>query len=315
MKSSLFPKIKPYDEGFLKVSKIHTLHYEQVGNPKGKPAIFLHGGPGVGIIPEYRRLLDPKFYRIILLDQRGAGKSRPFAELRENTALHLVEDLEKLRNHLDIKKWLVTGGSWGSLLALLYAISYPRPVKGIIIRGVCLGRKKENDWLFKPGGASEIWPDEWEKFVSIIPKNNQDRILHHYYRLLTSKKTQTEAAKRWSNWEEAIMSIIPKKRKSSFLDSKKEISFAKTECHYALHNFFISPENLILNNADKIKNIPVYIIQGRYDTICPMSSAWDLHKALPKSKLVIVPLGSHTPFDEAMTSELIKAQEKFKKIW
>ena len=170
----LFPKIKPYNHGYLKVSSLHTLHYEEVGNPKGKPLIFLHGGPGVGILPDYRRLFDPKFYRIILLDQRGAGKSTPPAELKENTTWHLVKDLEKLRKHLEIKKWLVTGGSWGSTLALVYSIKHPKSIKGIIIRGVYLARTHyKDDWLLNGKGAAQIWPDQWEKYISIIPKKER----------------------------------------------------------------------------------------------------------------------------------------------
>ncbi len=312
----LFPKIKPYNEGYLKVSPLHTLHYEEVGNPKGRPVIFLHGGPGVGIIPGYRRFFDPKFYRVILLDQRGSGKSTPFSELKDNNTKNLVDDLEKLKNHLGIKeKWIVTGGSWGSTLALMYAIKYPESVKGIIIRGVFLGRRKEIYWLTKPGGASEIWPDEWEKFISIVPKKELSNIPKAYYKMLNSndKKTVEKAVRHWGAWEGTIMNLVPEKE--SLFDMHKEESFAKIESYYTINNFFINPENYILNNIKKIKDIPLTIVQGRYDTICPAASAYDLHKAHKKSKLVIVPTGSHSPLEPAMINELEKAGEDFKRLY
>jgi len=312
---NFFPKIKPYKESYLKVSKLHTLHYEEVGNPKGKPVIFLHGGPGVGIIPEYRRFFDPKFYRVILLDQRGSGKSTPFSELKENNTKNLVNDLEKLRKHLEIKKWLVTGGSWGSMLAIAYSVKYPKSIKGIIIRGVCLGREKDNNWLMKEG-ASVIWPDEWEKFISVIPKNKRKNIPKAYLKLLTSKdkKTREKAAHYFSEWETTIMNLTPpKKETKKLLDKKREISFAKIESYYTINNFFVDKKLGLLKNIQKIKNIPLTIVQGRYDTICPMRSAWDLHKALPKSKLIIVPNGAHNPGEPPMTSEMIRASEDFKK--
>lgn len=318
MRDKLFQQIKPYSEGFIKVSGLHTLHYEEVGNPDGKPVIFLHGGPGVGIVPQYRQFFDPKFYRIILLDQRGSGQSTPFAEIKENTTQHLVEDLEKLKIHLGIKKWLVTGGSWGSTLALCYAIKYPSSVKAMIIRGVCLGRKKELDWLMKEGGASEIWPDEWEKFISIIPKPQRKDLPKAYFNLLNSKnkKIKIKAAKHWAGWEGTIMSMVPDKAElEKLFDIRKDISFSKIESYYTINDFFMPSKNYILDNAHKMKSIPLTIVQGRYDTICPADSAYQLHKKLPKSKLIIARLGSHTPLDPDMVSHLIKAGEDFKKLW
>jgi proline iminopeptidase len=321
----LYPPISPYNEGYLKVSPIHTLHFEQVGNPNGKPVIFLHGGPGVGIVPAYRRFFDPKFYRIILLDQRGSGKSTPFADLRENTTQDLVNDLEKLKKHLQIKqKWIVTGGSWGSTLAIAYSKKYPKSVKAILIRGVFLGREKENLWLTEEGGASEIWPDEWEKFISIIPKKHQKNLPLAYYKLLTSKNktSRIKAAIHWSKWEGTIMNLIPqnKNKKIKILNPlfniERAISFAKIESYYSMHNFFIKDKKLgLLKNIKKIKNIPLTIIQGRYDTICPIRSAYDLHKALPKSKLIIVPTGSHNPTEPPMASELIMASNSLKQLY
>jgi proline iminopeptidase len=317
MRTKLFPARKPYHSGFLEVSKIHSLYYEEVGNPEGKPVVFLHGGPGVGIHPGYRRFFDPKFYRTILLDQRGSGKSTPFAELRENTTWHLVDDLEKLRKNLKINNWIVTGGSWGSTLALAYAQSYPESVKGIIIRGVFTARTSEMDWLFSEKGAGQIWPDEFEKFISILNKTEKKYIIKSFYKRLNSKtkKTSWEAAKAFAYWEGTIMNLIPdKKETASFLTKDRTIAIAKIECHYTLNNFFMKTENGVFQGIKKIRNIPLTIVQGRYDTICPMRSAYDLHKSLPKSKLIIVPTGSHSPLDPSMTKELIKASEEFKKL-
>lgn len=318
MRTRLFPPVKPYHTGFLRVSKLHTLFYEEAGNPQGKPVIFLHGGPGVGILPAYRRFFDPEFYRVVLLDQRGSGKSTPFAELRENTTWHLVEDLEKLRKHLKIDRWIVTGGSWGSTLALAYAQCYPESVKGMIIRGVFTARASENEWLFSEKGAGQIWPDEFEKFLSILRKAEKREILKSYGKRLTSKNSDIawEAAQSFANWEGTIMNLVPdEKKKSSFLTKERTIAFATIECYYALHNFFMkSKKNGLFQNMNSIRNIPLTIVQGRYDTICPVRSAYDLHKFLPNSKLTIVPTGSHSPLEASMRKALIKESEEFKNL-
>jgi proline iminopeptidase len=317
MRTKLFPPRKPYHSGFLEVSKLHTLYYEEVGNPEGKSVIFLHGGPGVGIHPDYRRFFDPKFYRTILLDQRGSGKSTPFAELRENTTRHLVDDLDKLRKYLKIKSWIVTGGSWGSTLALAYAQRYPGSIKGIIIRGVFTARASEVEWLFSEKGAGQIWPDEFEKFTSLLSQTEKKDIIKSFYKRLNSKtnKTSWEAAKAFAYWEGTIMNLIPdKKETDSFLTKDRTIAMAKIECYYTLNNFFMKTEKGLFQNIKKIKNIPLIIVQGRYDTICPMRSAYDLHKSLPKSKLIIVPTGSHSPLEPPMVKALIKASEEFKNL-
>lgn len=317
-RTKLFPPVKPYHTGFFKVSELHTLYYEEVGNPQGKPVIFLHGGPGVGIHPGYRRFFDPEFYRVVLLDQRGSGKSTPFAELRENTTWNLVEDLEKLRKHLNIKRWIVTGGSWGSTLALAYAQCYPKSVKGILIRGVFTARAFEIEWLFSEQGAGQIWPDEFEKFLSILKKTEKREVIKSYGKRLASKNSDIawEAAKAFANWEGTIMNLVPdEKQKASFLTKERIVAFAKTESYYASHNFFMkSKKNGLFQNMDKIRNIPLTIVQGRYDTICPVRSAYDLHKALPKSKLIIVPTGSHSPLETSMRKALIREGEEFKNL-
>ncbi len=316
-KLQLYPAIEPYREDFLKVSDLHSMHFEEVGNPSGKPAVFLHGGPGVGISPDYRRFFDPQVYRVILPDQRGAGKSLPHAELRENTTWHLVDDLEKLRRHLGIEKWLVMGGSWGSTLALAYAITYPASVAGIIIRGIFLGRRSETDWLHK-FGMNQAFPDEWERYIAPIPENERGDIPGAYLKILTGsdKARQLEAARAWSRWEAATMNLIPDQAAiEDFTDPERALSNARIECQYTVDDFYMKSDNYLLENIDEIRGIPVRIVQGRYDLICPMVSAWELHKALPNSRLEIVPDGSHSPLGPGMVDRLVAASEEFKTLY
>jgi len=311
---TLFPPIEPYRTGRLRVSDLHEIHYEEIGNPKGLPAVFLHGGPGAGIIADYRQFFDPAAYHVVLPDQRGAGQSTPHAELRENTTWDIVEDLEKLRNHLGIERWLVFGGSWGSLLALCYGITHPGSVSGIIIRGVCLGRKWETEWLHQ-FGCSAIYPDRWDEYQSLIPESERGDMVKAYYRRLT-QGTETErmrAAAAWTKWQAATMSLVPDPAAmDDFLTDKKALSIGRIECYYTLNNFFIEPDTWVLDNAAAIADTPCWIVQGRYDVICPAKSAWDLHRALPKSELRFVQLGSHTPLDPAMVDGLVRATEEFK---
>ena len=313
----LFPEIEPYNTGTLKVSDIHTMFYEEAGNPEGKPALFLHGGPGVGIMPGYRRFFDPDFYRVILPDQRGAGRSTPHAELAENTTWDIVEDLEKLRKHLGVDKWVVMGGSWGSTLAISYAITYPRSIKGIIMRGIFLSRPFEINWLHKKGGASQIYPDEWERYIAPISENKRGDTVKAYYEMLTSddEAVRRKAAKAWSRWEGAIMTLFPDvEALEKMTEEKSAMSIGSIECYYTLNNFFMKSDDYLLENIGKMKGIPLRIVQGRYDIICPMQSAWDLHHALPDSELVIVPNGAHSPMDEGMIEELIRGSEDFKEL-
>lgn len=312
----LYPEIEPFRTGRLPVSDLHTLYYEEVGNPQGLPAVFLHGGPGVGIMPKYRQFFDPAAYHLVLFDQRGAGKSTPHAELRENTTWDLVEDIEKLRRHLGIEKWVVFGGSWGSMLALCYAIRHPASVRGIIIRGVCLGRRFETEWLHH-NGASEIYPDEWEHYQALIPPAERGNMVQAYYDRLTGSDgdLQVKAAIAWTRWEGATMSIVlDRDALESFLDPHTSLSIGRIECTYTLKDWFLPSDNYILENAHRMKDIPCRIVQGRYDVICPVRSAWDLHRALPKSELTIVPLGAHSPVDDAMARELVRATEDFKSL-
>lgn len=314
---SLYPEIEPFKVSSLAVSNLHTVVYEEVGNPHGYPALFLHGGPGVGILPGYRRFFDPNFYRVILLDQRGAGRSTPLAELRENTTWELVEDLEKLRRHCGVDKWLVFGGSWGSTLALAYAITYPNSVKALVLRGVFLGRRSEIDWLHRDG-ARQIWPDAWEKFRAIIPESERADMVAAYHRRITSTdpELRRQAARSWSGWEASTMCLIQDPAAIvEMTETDAGIAIGHIECHYTYNGFFMKTDNYLIENAGRIRDLPCRIVQGRYDVICPAVSAWELHKALPKSDLRIVATGAHSPMEAPMVHELVTATEDFKTLW
>lgn len=317
-KRRLFPKIEPFNIGGLKVSDLHEVIYEQVGNPKGHPAVFLHGGPGVGITPAYRRFFDPEFYHVVLLDQRGAGRSTPHAELRENTTWDLVEDLEKLRTHLNLDPWVVMGGSWGSTLALCYAIKYPTSVRGIIIRGIFLATQAERDWLFRPGGASEIFPDYWQDFIDHIPTKERDDLLSAYAKRLSSQDPEEvrAAAQAWTRWEGSIVTLLPNSQElKSMLADKSALSIARAECHYSVKDFFLPTDTYLLDNLDKLSDIPVRIVQGRYDIVCPVKAAWNLHRGLKQSELRIVDDGSHSPLESGMIHELVQGADDFKELF
>lgn len=305
----LYDKIEPYNTGMLKVSNIHSIYYEECGNPNGKPIVYLHGGPGGSVAPDNRRLFDPKFYRIILFDQRGAGKSVPFACFEENTTDLLVEDIEVLRKHLNIDKWVVYGGSWGSTLALVYSIRYPQSVLGIILRGVFLARKDDADWLFREGGVSNIFPDKFEPYKNFVGEGD---IVEQYYEIFKgdNEKLKFDAAQVWTRWEMEVVSILPPPP----AEEPYSLAHAYFECHYVVNNFFIE-ENYILNNIEKIKHIPVEIIHARYDMDCRYNMAYSLHKALPKSNLNRVELAGHSIYDKGVGEAIVDATEKFKSLY
>ncbi|MDJ0701022.1 MAG: prolyl aminopeptidase [Woeseiaceae bacterium] len=310
---SLYPAIEPYNVGSLAVSDLHTIVYEEVGNPDGRPALFLHGGPGVGISSDYRRFFDPKHYRLILVDQRGAGRSTPHTELRENTTWDIVEDLEKLREHLGFKDWIVMGGSWGSLLALCYAITHPGSVAGIIIRGIFLGRQAEIDWLHGEHGAARIYPDEWERYSK--PVKGADDKVAAYCELVNDDDSSVAiaAARSWTRWEGAMNTLFPNLHALELMmRDDSALSIARIESHYTANNFFLETDSFVLDNAAVISHIPTRIVHGRYDTICPPISAWELHKALAESTLTLVPDGAHSPLDGGMASELVRASDEFR---
>ena len=304
----LFPAIEPLETGFLEVSSIHTIYWERSGNPNGKKILIIHGGPGGGSQPRYRRYFNPEKFDIIQFDQRGCGLSKPFSELKENTTIDLINDIEKLREKLKIDKWHLFGGSWGSTLSLIYAIENPSRVLSLTLRGIFLCRSFELSWFYQYG-ASEIFPDEYEKYISVIPETSRDNLIKAFYEYLTSENIEfrKKASMAWTRWELST-SHLYKKEITMNPDSENSFSdaFARIECHYFINNIFLD-DNYILNSINKIKLIPTTIIQGRYDVVCPVRSAWDLHKKLKNSKLIIVPDSGHSMSERGITKELIKA--------
>lgn len=311
--TELYPPIEPYQTGYLPVSKLHTIYYEQVGNPQGKPVVFLHGGPGGGIADFYRQFFNPQQWRVVLFDQRGCGKSTPYAELRENTTWELVEDIEKLRNYLGIEKWLVFGGSWGSSLALAYSQSYSQRCTGLILRGIFTLRKKELDWFYQEG-ASYIFPDFWQDFLAPIPLEERNNLMFAYYQRLTSvdRTVRLQYAKAWSIWEGITSKLYPSQESQKrFGEDEFAEAFARIECHYFVNKGFFPTDNYLIDNAYKIKDIPCIIVQGRYDIVCPMITAYELHQALPNSQLIIVPDAGHSVNEEGIRKALLESIEQF----
>jgi len=316
-REELYPEIEPFRTGTLEVSNLHTIFYEEVGRADGRPALFLHGGPGVGILPGYRRFFDPAHYRLVLPDQRGAGRSTPHADLRENRTADLVEDLERLRAHLGVDDWIVMGGSWGSTLALAYAEAHPDRVAGIIIRGIFLARPFEIRWLHGPDGAARLFPEAYARYVAPIPPEGRVDTVRAYHDLLTigGEEARGEAARAWARWEASTMTLRPDPEAvEEMVNDRSALAIARIECHYTLHGFFLETENQLLEDAATIAKIPCRIVQGRYDVICPAVSAVDLHRALPTSDLRIVPDAGHSPMEPGMIRELVGASEAFKRL-
>jgi proline iminopeptidase len=309
---ALYPDIEPYNEEFLKVSEIHTIYFEECGNPTGKPVVFIHGGPGGGISPGARQYFNPEKYRIILVDQRGCGKSTPFAELRENTTSDLINDFETIRKKLKIDKWMIFGGSWGSTLGLAYAQAYPEVVTELVLRGIFLGRRKEIAWLYQHG-ASEVFPDMWEHYIAPIPQELRGDFLAAYHKLLTgdNEELKKKAAKAWSIWEGSTSKLyIDDESIERFAGEDFSLAFARIENHFFINQLFLE-EAQLLKNAHKIRNIPGVIVQGRYDMVCPTASAWDLHKAWPEAKLEIIPDAGHSATEPGIIDALVKATDNF----
>lgn len=312
----LFDEIEPFDAGYVKVSDIHSLYYEQVGNPDGKPILFLHGGPGAGIDENCRRFFDPKFYRIILFDQRGCGKSRPFAELQENTTWDLIKDIERIREHLDVDDWVVFGGSWGATLSLIYGIKHPERIKGLILRGIWLSRETEIDWCFR-GGAKRFFPEAWDGFIAPLKNPDKESIIQQYYDIFTGSDQLAKeiAAKGWSVWEASISKLVQSQDLiEEFSDFHKSTSIAMIECHYFINNMFGESENYILENIEKIAHTPTYIVNGRYDMVCPVESAYELYKALDNATFETTITG-HSSSEPEIIDRLINATEQFKKLF
>jgi len=308
---TLYPEITPHLTERLPVDRLHTLHVEQCGNPEGLPVIFLHGGPGAGLSDYHRRFFDPARYRIVLFDQRGAGRSTPFAELTDNTTAHLIADIETIREHLGIERWVVFGGSWGSTLALAYAQAHPERALGLVLRGIFLGRDEELRWFNEvDGGARLIFPERWSRFVAHIPEAERGSMLEAYWRRLTStdEATRLAAALAWSAWEGGSTTLVHDPDASGvFDDPHHAVSLALMEAHYFRHRLFMEPDQL-LAGIDRIRHIPATIVHGRYDIICPMKSAWDLSRAWPEAQLRVV-LAGHSAADPAIVDALVTATD------
>ncbi|XP_041367613.1 probable proline iminopeptidase [Gigantopelta aegis] len=313
----LFPEIEAFDTGRLKVSEIHEIYYEQSGKKDGKPVVFVHGGPGTGTSPRERRFFDPDVYRIVLFDQRGAGKSTPAAELKENTTWDLVADMEKLRTRLGIEKWVVFGGSWGSTLSLAYAETHPDHVTALIVRGIFTVRHQELKWTYNDGGVSLVFPDTWESFWNYIPHAERHCMVGAFYRRLTSddEETRRNAARVWNRWELSACRLYPD---SKFIkkadDDLWSLQHACIECHYFINGGFFESDEQLLDNVDKICHIPGTIIQGRYDMVCPVDTAWRLHKKWPEADFHIVPDAGHTASEPGIQTCLLNATDKYKHL-
>ena len=311
----LYPESQANSSGFLRVSVSppHELYYEECGNPLGKPVLFIHGGPGGGCGPADRRFFNPQKYRVILMDQRGCGKSEPSASLEENTTWHLVDDIEKLRKHLGIERWTIFGGSWGSTLALTYAILHSAHVSELVLRGIFLVRKKEIDWFYQEG-ASNVFPDVWEQYRDAIPENERGDFVKAYYKRLTSSDLETRlaAAVPWSKWEMATSRIYtPPETLSALVTDDFALKFARIECHYFTNQGFFPEDGWILKQINSIRHIPAVIVQGRYDVVCPAVSAWDLHRAWPEAKFIMTPDAGHASREPSNARALVSALDQF----
>lgn len=313
MSAAPFPVAEIRATHRLNVSELHQIHVDEAGNPDGQPVVFVHGGPGGGCEPWHRQFFDPARYRIVLIDQRGCGKSTPHAELRENTTWDLVADMETVREHLGIERWVVFGGSWGSTLSLAYAQRHPQRVKGLILRGIFLLRPGELKWFYQEG-ASWIYPDAWEHYLAPIPESARGDLLAAYYRRLTSEDAEERlrAARAWSIWEGSTSKLLPNEdMQAHFGDPHFAEAFARIECHYFTNGgFFDHPEQL-LHDIDRIRDIPAVIVQGRYDVVCPARSAWDLHRAWPEAEFHVVADAGHAASEPGITARLIEATDRF----
>ncbi len=308
----LFPPIDPFNSDFISVDG-HEIYYEQCGNPNGKPAIFLHGGPGGGGSKTVRQFFDPKIYHIVVFDQRGCGRSKPHVLLEKNTTWDLVSDIELIRDKLKINKWLVFGGSWGSTLALAYAQSHPGAVSEMVLRGIFMLRKKELDWFYQEG-ASNIFPEAWGDFIGIIDENKRNNLMLAYSEIFNGedKKKSLDAAIAWSRWEAACSSLdYSPERVKSFSSPEFALAFALIENHYFINGGFLEHENQLLDGVDKIRSIPTIIVQGRYDIVCPPTTALELANRWPEASLRICPFAGHSAFEEEISHELIKATNEF----
>ncbi|WP_333793639.1 prolyl aminopeptidase [Hyphomicrobium sp.] len=308
-----YPACEPYHEDFLDTGEDHSLHFAECGNPAGAPALIVHGGPGGGCNPAMRRFHDPRHYRIILLDQRGCGRSMPNASIENNTTWHLVADMERLRQHLGIERWQLFGGSWGSTLSLAYAITHPERVTAMILRGIFLLRRSELQWFYQQG-ASALFPEAWEAFERPIPVEERGDMIAAYYKRLTdpNPKVHTPAAEAWSMWEGTTLSLMEDPvRARSFANPAYAVAFARIECHYFANHGFFDADGWLLRNAGKLSGIPGILVHGRYDVVTPLRSAWDLKRAWPSAELRIVPDAGHAMTEPGIVHELVRATAHF----
>ena len=310
---TLYPDIAPYQTGTFQVDGRHTLYWEQCGNPDGKPVVLLHGGPGAGCSDKMRRFHDPAKYRIVLFDQRGSGRSTPHADLVDNTTWDLVADIEKLREHLGIARWQVFGGSWGSTLALAYAETHPQRVTELVLRGIFMLRRWELEWFYQEG-ASRLFPDAWRHYLAAIPEEERGDLIAAFHRRLTSDDPQVrlDAARAWSIWEGATSYLrIPADYADTHGDAAFALAFARIENHYFVNGGFFEVEDQLLRDVHRIRDIPGVIVHGRYDVVCPIQSAFDLHAAWPASELVVSPTSGHSAFEAENVDALVRATDRF----
>jgi proline iminopeptidase len=309
---TLYPEIQPYVQHSLAVEPPHVLHIEECGNPKGIPVLFVHGGPGAGCEDYHRRFFDPQRYRIILFDQRGCGRSTPHAALEGNTTQTLVADMERIREHLGLERWLLFGGSWGSTLSLVYAEAHPERVTGLILRGIFMCRPHEIQWFYQQG-ASRLFPEYWQEYLAPIPEAERDDLVHAFYRRLTgdNEMQRMAAAKAWSLWEGKTSTLRPNEAVAGhFGNPFTALSLARIECHYFVNDSFLAPEQ-ILRDAGRLKGIPGVIVHGRYDVVCPVENAWQLHQAWPEAELKIIPDAGHSASEPGTVDALVQATIDF----
>ncbi|HEX2113789.1 MAG TPA: prolyl aminopeptidase [Alphaproteobacteria bacterium] len=313
-RTDLYPPIEPHAAGMLRVDSRHQIYWEESGNPRGVPVVFLHGGPGAGATPAHRRFFDPNFYRIVILDQRGAGRSLPHGEIIDNTTPLLVEDIEAVRKHRGIDQWHVFGGSWGSTLALAYAETHPDRVRALILRGIFLCRKSEIDWFLY--GIRNVFPEAWRAFAGFLPPSERSDLLESYYRRLIDPDPAVHmpAARAWSVYEGACSTLLPSPETiTAFGEDRMALGLARIEAHYFRHGIFL-PENSLLDNVDRVRRIPATIVQGRYDMVCPTVTADDLTRAWPEADYVIVPDAGHSAMEPGIRAALVTAMEKLKRL-
>ncbi|MFL6580650.1 MAG: prolyl aminopeptidase [Burkholderiales bacterium] len=312
IRTELYPEIEPSRFSHLRLDDRHEMYWEESGNPQGAPVVFLHGGPGAGASPMHRRFFDPAYYRIIIFDQRGAGRSRPHGDLVDNTTPHLIGDMEKLRVHLGIEKWVVFGGSWGSTLGLAYAQEHPQRCSALVLRGIFLCRKLEIDWFLY--GMRFIFPEAWRRFAEYIPEAERANLLAAYTRRLNNPDplTHMPAAHQWSIYEGSCSTMLPNASMvAHYSENIVALGLARIEAHYFTNNIFL-PENSLLNNAYRLRLIPGVIVQGRYDMVCPIISAHDLHSAWPEAEYIVVPDAGHSAWEPGISAQLVAAMERIK---